>query len=102
MIMMGTFVKAKVCELEGEFREGCFRRLRKEFTGVVQGVSGKKRFLVRFHNVLENDMTSNQPTVVVVEKIPVTEESDVPRISEKPNETVLLDKGCYSVCVLCC
>ena len=42
------------------------RRLRKEFTGVVQGVSGKKRFLVRFQNGFEKDMTSNQPTVVVV------------------------------------
>ena len=98
---MGTVVKAKVCDLEGELREVFLRRSRKDFTGVVQGVSGKKRFLVRFHNVFENDITSNQPTIVVVEKIPVTEESEVPRISEKPNETVLSDKGCYSVCVLC-
>ena len=60
---------------------------------MVQGVSGKKRFLVRFYNGFEKDMTSNQPTVVVVEKFLVTEESEVPRIYEQPNETVPLDKG---------
>ena len=57
MILMGTVVKAKVCDLEEELREGFLRRSRKDFTGVVQGVSGKKRFLVRFHNVFENDIT---------------------------------------------
>ena len=46
--MMGTVVKAKVCELEEEIREGNLRRLRKEVTGMVQGVVGKRRYLVRF------------------------------------------------------
>ena len=43
-------------------------------------------------------MTSNQPTAVVVEKSPVTEEYEVLRISEKTNETITLEKGYYSVC----
>ena len=43
-------MKAKIGELEEEVRAGNSRRTRKEFTGVVQGVSGRRRFLVRFHN----------------------------------------------------
>ena len=46
--MVGAVVNAKVGELEEELREGNLRRLMKGFTGVFQGVSGKKRFLVRF------------------------------------------------------
>ena len=45
---MGTVVKAKVGELDEDLREGFLRRFRKEFTSVVQGVSGKKRLLVKF------------------------------------------------------
>ena len=51
-----TVVKAKVCELEEEAREGFTSKLRKELSGVVQGVSGKKRLLVRFKDGCENDM----------------------------------------------
>ena len=46
--MVGTVVKVKVGELEEEIREGFSRRTRKDFNGVFQGVSGKKRFLARF------------------------------------------------------
>ena len=62
--MVGTVVKFKVGELEEEVREGFFRRIRKLLTGVVQGVSGKKRFLVRFHDGCEKNLSSNQLTIV--------------------------------------
>ena len=41
-----------------------------ELTGVVQCVSGSRRFLVRCHNRCEKNMSSNQLTVVILEKIP--------------------------------
>ena len=47
---MGAGVRAKVGELEEEVRELYLRQLRKELIGVVQGVSVKKRFLVRFQD----------------------------------------------------
>ena len=47
-IVLGTVIKSNVGELEEEVRAGSLRRMRKEFTGVVQGVSGKRRLLVRF------------------------------------------------------
>ena len=46
--MARTVVKSKIGELEEEVRYGSSRRTRKELTGVVQGVLGKKRLLVRF------------------------------------------------------
>ena len=49
-IVVGTAVKAKIGELEEEVRVGSSRRMRKELTGVVQSISGKRRFLVRFHD----------------------------------------------------
>ena len=52
-IVVGTIVKAKIGESEEEVRVGSPRRVRKELTGVVQGVSGRRRFLVRFQNVCE-------------------------------------------------
>ena len=45
---MGTVVKSKIGELEEEVRAGNLIRMRKELTGVVQGVLGKKMLLVRF------------------------------------------------------
>ena len=48
--MVGTVVKAKIGELEEEVSVGSSRRMRKELTGVVQSVSGRRRFLVRFQN----------------------------------------------------
>ena len=44
-IVVGTVVKAKIGELEEEVRVGISRRMRKELTGVVQGVSGRRRFV---------------------------------------------------------
>ena len=49
-IVVGTVVKAKIGELEEEVRVGSSRRIRKEFTGVVQAILEKRRFLVRFHD----------------------------------------------------
>ena len=49
-IVVGTAVKAEICELEEEVRVGCSRTMRKELTGVVQGVLGRRKFLVRYHN----------------------------------------------------
>ena len=46
--MVGTVVKAKIGKLEEEVRVGSSRRTRKEFTGVVKGVSVRRRLLVRF------------------------------------------------------
>ena len=48
--MVGTVVKTNIGELEEEIRAGSSRRMRKELTGVVQGISGGRRFLVRFQN----------------------------------------------------
>ena len=53
--MVGTVVKAKIGELEEEVRVGSARRTRKELTGVVQAISGKRRFLVRFHDGCEKE-----------------------------------------------
>ena len=55
---MGTVVKAKVGELEEEIGEGFSRRLRKEMTGVVQEVVGKRRYLVRSQYGLEKEIAS--------------------------------------------
>ena len=55
--MVGTVVKAKIGELEEEVRAGDSISMRKEFTGVVQGVLGRRKFLVRFHNGCEKNMS---------------------------------------------
>ena len=94
-IVVGMAVKAKIGELEEEVRAGSSRRMRKELTGVVQGVSGRRRFLVRFQNGCENNLFSNQLTAVIVEKIPEEKEPEVSEIAEIPEEQVELEKGYY-------
>ena len=69
--MEGALVKSEIGELEEEVREDNSRRIRKELTGVVQGVSGRRIFLVRFQNGCKNNLSSNRLTVVIVENIPV-------------------------------
>ena len=71
------------------------RWLRKGLTGVVQGISGKGRFLVRFQDGCEKNMTSNQLTAVTVEKRPVHEEPEVPTIDVIPDEKVYPEKVFY-------
>ena len=50
-IGVGSFVTAKVGELENITREGGSGRMRKEVVGCVQSVVGKKKFLVQFEDV---------------------------------------------------
>ena len=82
--MVGMLVKAKIGELEEEVRSGISRRMRKEFTLVVQGVLGRRRFLVRYQNGCKKNLSSNQITVVIVDKIPVEEETLVSTIPKIP------------------
>ena len=97
-IVVGTVVKAKIGELYEEVRAGSSIRMMKELTGVVQGVSGRRRFLARFQNGCKNNLSSNQLTVVIVEKILEEKEPEVSEISEIPEEQVELEKG-YYICV---
>ena len=90
---MGTVVKEKVDDLEDEVSEGFFRIMREYFTGLVQVVSGKTRFLVRFQDGYEKDLTLNQLTAMAIHKIPVTKEYEVPMIYAIPYDTFYLDKG---------
>ena len=96
--MVGTVVKAKIGELEEEVRVGRSRRMRKELTGVVQGIPGKRRFLMRFHDGCENNLSSNQLTVVAAHEILVEEAPLVSTIPEIPEDIVESHKG-YYVCV---
>ena len=83
-IVVGAVVKSKIGELEEEVRAGNSRRASKELTGVVQGVLGKRRFLVRFQDTCKNNLSSNPLISVIVEKIPVDEETEVSTIPEIP------------------
>ena len=87
-IMVGTVDKANVGELEEDIRERFSNRLRKELTGVFQGLSGKKRFCMGFQDGWENYLNSNQLTNLISEKIPIEEEHQVPTISVIPDEKV--------------
>ena len=93
--MVGTVVKAKIVELEEHIREVFFIRNRKEMTGVVQGVSGRKMLLVNFTDVFENYLRPNQLTIMIVEKIPVEEEPEVPTIPEIPEDKATSENGNY-------
>ena len=57
---------------------------------MVQGVSGKKRFLVRFQDVWKKNMCSNQITILIVEKVSEEKEPEVFEIPEIPEEQVEL------------
>ena len=50
---------------------------------------------MRFQDGCEKDLTSNQLAAVTVERIPVTEEAEVPTISVIHDETIDLEKGHY-------
>ena len=67
-------------------------------TGVVQAILGKRRFLVRFHDGCENNLSSNQLTVVAAHEILVEEAPLVSTIPEIPEYIVESHKG-YYVCV---
>ena len=97
--MVGTVVKAKIGELEEEVRAGSSRRTRKELTSVVQGVSGMRRFLVRFQNGCEKNLSLNQLTVVIAHKILVEEEPEISTIPEIPEDNVKKTEGVLSICL---
>ena len=90
--MVGTVVKAKIGELKEEVSTGSSRRMRKELTGVVQGVSGGRSFLVRFQNGCEKNLSSNQLIVVIAYKILVEVEPEVSNIPEIPEDNVKKQK----------
>ena len=48
--MVGTVLKANIGFLEENIREGFLMRLRKDMTGVVQEVVGKRIYLVKFQD----------------------------------------------------
>ena len=96
--MVGTVVKAKTGELEEEVRVGSTIRMRKELTGVVQAILGNRRFLVRFHDGCEKNLSMNQLTVVAAHEILVEEAPLVSTIPEIPEDIVESHKG-YYVCV---
>ena len=74
---------------------GNSRRMSKDLTGVVQGFSGRRRFLVSFQNGCGNNLSSDQLTVVIVDKLPVEEEPLVSTIPEIPEDQVEKNKGYY-------
>ena len=59
-------MKAKVSELEDDTRELFFRLVRKEFDGVLQGVSGKRRFFAMFQYGCDTDLNSNKLSIMIV------------------------------------
>ena len=97
-IVAGTVVKTKIGELEEEVMACSLRSMRKYMTGVVQGLLGNKRLLVSFQDGCEKNMSSNQLTIVIVEKILEEKEPEVYEIDEIPEEKVELEKG-YYICV---
>ena len=62
---------------------------------MVQGIYGKKNFLVMYQYGCENNMSSNQLTIVIVEKIPEEKEPEVFATPDIPEEQVKLEKGCH-------
>ena len=94
-IVVETVVKAKIGELEEEVRVGSSRRMRKELIGVVQAISGKRKFLVRCHDGCEKNLSSNQLTVVTAYDILVEEAPEVSTIPEIPEDNVKKQKGYY-------
>ena len=65
--------------------------MRKYLTGVMQGFSGKRRFLVSFQDGCENGLTSNKLASGTVDSIPFAQEAEVPTMFMIPDEAVDLD-----------
>ena len=66
-----------------------------ELTGVVKAISGKRKFLVRFHDGCEKNLSSNQLTVVTAHEILVEEAPEVSTIPDIPEDNVESHKGYY-------
>ena len=78
--MVEMVVKSNIGELQEELMAGSLRRMRKYFTSVVQGVSGKKRFLLRFQDWCENNISLYQLTIVIIENIPEEKNLRFPKL----------------------
>ena len=61
--MVGTVVKSKIGKSEVEVRARSLRSMRKELTGVVKGLSGKKILLVSFQDGCEKNLSYNKLTI---------------------------------------
>ena len=64
----------------------------KDLTGVVDAVYGNSRFFGRFQDGCEKYLNSNQLTSVIVDRRPLTKESNVPTISMNLEEKFYLEK----------
>ena len=93
--MVGEVIKTNIGELEEEVKEGCSRMMRKELTGLLQLITGKKRFLERFQDRCKNNLSSNQLTIGIAEKIIEEKEPGVFAIPEIPEDKFELEKGYY-------
>ena len=74
--------------------------MRKELTGVVQAISGKRRFLVRFHDGCEKNLSSNQLTIVAAHEILVEEAPLVSTIPVIPEDKMKVIRGTMFVSML--
>ena len=95
---MGKILKSNLSKFEDEVKEGFTRRLRKEFTGVVESLYDNRTLLVRFQYIFKQYTTLNQLTTVIVESVRMTKESEAPKHSEIPDKTTNREKG-YFCCV---
>ena len=64
---------------------------------MVKWFSGDRRFLERFQDGCEKDITLNWLTIGILEKFPVDKEPKAPKITVKPDAEVELEKGWYHV-----
>ena len=62
---------------------------------MVQAISRKRKFLVRFHDGCEKNLSSNQLTVVAAHEILVADAPLVSTIPEIPEYNVEIHKGYY-------
>ena len=76
-------------------------KMRKQLYGVMGGVVGKNKLMLRFQYGFDKVMILHQLTNVTVDSRPKVEESQVPIISFPTVETVYLQGGYYhGVCLL--
>ena len=59
---------------------------------MVKVILGEKRFLVSFQDGCENNISSNQPSIMIVEKILEEKESEFFTNHEMPEEKVKMEK----------
>ena len=92
---MGILVKANIGKLEEKVREGCLRRTMNELSGMVQRILGNKKFFVRFQDGCEKNLSLDQLTIVILEKIMMEKETEVSTNSKIPEKKAALEKGNY-------